>query len=195
MEQEKHAARFAALRKPDPAQARLLRRIVLIALAVVMAASVCLVIFGLRGENLRTAANTTFNGVMQKDSLYAMDIDEKAQIDKVKETPRGGQTAKFRYFTSTYLRLDYAFAYTPIVFGNVSSNDEILVFSIVDDESGILMYRSGGIEPGNYVSQIRLLHAYSAGEYTCRMYVTAYDRETYACRGVQYTDLTVMVGG
>ena len=80
------------------------------------------------------------------------------------------------------------------MFGNVTTNNCILTLTI-RDANGELLYSSGGLKPGNYISRISLLFNRPAGTYNCRAYVAAFDPQTFRQIGVQYSKLTVEIGG
>ena len=94
MEQEKQRKKSGTTDHKWTAYAR---PAVLIALALVVVFAAMLCGFSLRNESLRKKCDVGYNGVLQQESIYPMDIDAKQQSKKVRETKRHGQTLKFRY--------------------------------------------------------------------------------------------------
>lgn len=162
-------------------------------LACVMVGAVLMVVCSVRNERLQNKLSFDYNGSLQ-ELTYPIREDAAAQKAKVKAIKRHGQTGKFRYYCEKILYMQAYYADSAIQFGNVSSNDCILVFYIYD-ENDALLYRSDGIEPGQRVHSIRLIDPKPAGTYACKLYVAAFDKQTYAYLGAQYSDLTLMIGG
>lgn len=176
-------------------KSKTIRLVAIVVVAAVLAASVPLAWIGVRNARMQEHALYVFNGVLQEESIFNITLDEKDQTYRAAETHRHGQTGKFSYFCDSTLVLASRNAYGPIVFGNPSANDCILVLTILDKD-GEMLYRSGGVLPGKYISQIRLLSAPDeSGTYACRAYVSAYDRQTKERIGVQYSKLSVQIGG
>lgn len=182
----------AASTRFDP---QTLRRIAMAALSVILALSIALCAVSVRNYFLRKHVIDSFSGLLQVESVYPLEIDAKKERELLQKTPRRhGQVLRFKYTCGAYVAFDTPEGEGAILFGNVPSNDCTLVFSVVD-ENGILLYRSAGVAPGMYVSLIRLLHAPAYGAHRCRLYVAAFAPETNEFIGVQYSKLTVQIGG
>ena len=147
-----------------------------------------------RGELLKKKIQFVYSGILQDECLFDLTIDADLARQKVQDMKRHGQIRKFSFFCNDALSPDPTNGNCMIMFGNPDTNDCILVLSIMD-ENGNLLYRSGGVEPGKYISQIRLAPNVLSAAKSYRAYVSAYDRDGYSCIGVQYTTLTVQSGG
>lgn len=170
-----------------------LRFAAMIVLAVLLVCSVPLILVSRHNEKLYNSVEFTYAGMLHEEYLYSMDIDAAEQAERVEGMKRHGKKKAFDYFCNETLEFDSASSYGSVLFANVECNDCILVFTI-KDEDGNMLFRSGGIEPGKYVSQLRLYNRLEVGTHPARLFVTGYDRETKACIGVQYTDVEIRIG-
>lgn len=169
----------------------------LVAIAVMIALLVCAIpmtILGVRNVRMQAKVPYTYAGFAQKEGIIANDLSGEKQIDLVKKMHRRGQTGKFDYYCTDTLKLETASSYGLMSFANVYSNDCILVLSVFDEDGG-LIYQSGGVEPGEIILRIRLFYSRDPGTYNCRAYVAGYDKTTGERIGVQYSKLSVMIGG
>ena len=171
-----------------------LRRCAILLLCIGLVFGTVLSAVSVRSELLQKKYRFIYGGSLQKECLFDLTIDAESVRKYVREMDRHGQTRKFAFFCNDTLAPDTMNGLCAIMFGSPDTNDCILILSIYD-ENGDMLYRSDGVEPGKYISQIRLVTDMENGAHTCRAYVTAYDRDNYACIGVQYTDLTVQIGG
>ena len=171
-----------------------LRVVCMIVLALICIGGIVCSAVSIRNEKLRDQVYFVYSGDLQKRGLYPIKLTGEEQKTKVKKTKRHGQLGKFQYYCVSDLRMQSSNMDSTIRFGNVSTNDCVLVLSVVD-AAGHLLYRSGGVEPGNYISRIRLSQPLEDGTYDCRAYVAAYDRQTFAYLGAQYSALNVIIGG
>lgn len=167
--------------------------ILITAVSLILVAGAITACFGVRNYRLQKSVEFTYMGMLQTDSVRDIEIDADEQAKRVDEMKRKGQTGRFGFFCNSEMNLQYKTAYGSLVLANVSTNDCIFVVSILD-ENGNLIYRSGGIEPGRYLSQIRLFSPPEDGEHDCRVYVSAYDKATFELVGVQYTSLLLRIG-
>lgn len=170
-----------------------IKALVFAATAAVLVVSIVVAGFGIRNYRLKESVEYAFVGTLENKSVRAIEISEEEQLERVKEMKRKGQKSKFDFFCNTGIEFEYATAYGSLVLANVATNDSVFVVSILD-EDGNLIYRSGGIEPGKYLSQIRLFAPPENGKHDCRLYVSAYDPNTNELIGVQYTNLTIWIG-
>ena len=175
-------------------QTELLRRIMMIVLAAVIVGAVWLCACSIRNERMRDKLYFPYAGNMFNEGVFPITMDEQAQKAEVKKVKRHGQTGKFKYYCSSVVRMQSYAAEGTISFGNVSTNDCALVFTLYD-ENDVPLCRSVGVTPGNYVHAIRLTDPREDGTYNCRLYVAAFDLETNAYLGAQYSDLILMIGG
>lgn len=170
-----------------------LRIIIISAVAVILAVSALIASVGIRNYVLRESVEFTYSGVLESQSVRTIEISEEEQAERAKEMKIRGQKSKFGFFCNNELFFEYPTAYGPLILANISSNDCIFIATILD-EDGNLLYRSNGIESGKYLSQIRLFNPPTDGKYDCRLYVSAYDKETNELLGVQYTAITLLIG-
>lgn len=164
----------------------------LILCAGVFVAAVCFAVASGYNEFMLRKIGVSYAAVLQRESVYDIGIDAEEVKQRVKDTDRNGQKSAFGYFCEEELSLRNSTQYGALIFGNPESNDCDLVATILDKD-GRLLYRSDGIAPGKYLSQIRLMDGLDAGEHTCRLYVVGFDRETRKPVGVQYTKLKIVV--
>ena len=166
----------------------------MIALAVMLIGAVLLSAFSIRNEKMRDKVYFIYTGDLHAYGVFPIDMDAETQNKRARATERHGQTGKFQFYCSPTLRMQAYYADGALAFGNVSDNDCALVITIFD-ENDKQIYRSGGVLPGNYIHAIRLSDPKPDGTYACKLYVTAYDLQTNAYIGTQYTDLTLVIGG
>lgn len=164
----------------------------LILCAGVFVAAVCFAVASGYNEFMLRKIGVSYAAVLQRESVYDIGIDAEEVKQRVKDTDRNGQKSAFGYFCESEISLRNSTQYGALIFGNPESNDCDLVATILDKD-GRLLYRSDGIAPGKYLSQIRLFAGLEAGEHTCRLYVVGFDRETQKAVGVQYTKLKIVV--
>ena len=162
-------------------------------IALIMVVAVLLSAFSIRNYRLNKILEYNYIGTLENRSVRDIEINEEEQAERAKDMKRKGQKSKFDFFCNNEIEFEYSTAYGTLVLANIATNDCIIVASIFDEDEN-LIYRSGGIEPGRYLSQIRLFAPPKDGKHTCRLYVSAYDKETNEVIGVQYTDLTIWIG-
>ena len=174
----------------------LLRRILIAALALLIVFGVVLSAVSLHEERLQKKITRTYSGLLQQECLFPIDLDEEQVRQNVRATKRRGQTRAFTYFCNDTLQLDAQSMSGYILFGNPADNDCTLVLSVTD-ENDRLIYCSDGVSPGKYITMVRPLVPMESGTHACKAYVAAYKGrdERYKCVGVQYSRLTVEVGG
>ncbi len=173
----------------------ILRRAAIAALAVVLVFGIALTVDSMRGELLQNKITLVYSGVLQQESLFSIEAEDDWVHEGVRATKRHGQTRAFTCFCNDTLQLNEANMTGYIYFGNPVDNDCTLVLSVFD-KNNTLLYRSGGVEPGKYVTQIRPFYVLAKGTYPCTAYISAYAGrdQDYRCVGVQYMHLTVKVG-
>lgn len=174
----------------------LLRRIAIAALALLCCFGVVFSALSIRGERLQKKIPLSYAGVLQQSCLFPIGLDESQVRSSVRATKRHGQTYAFTYFCSQRLQLSADSMSGYILFGNPAENDCTLVLTILD-KNDHLIYRSDGVEPGNYITQIRPFFNMEGGVYPCKAYVSGYTGRDfqYKCVGVQYSRLDIEVGG
>lgn len=164
----------------------------LILCAGVLVFSVCFAVVSGYNEFLLKKVGVSYAAILQRESVYDINIDADAVKQRVKDTDRNGQKSSFAYFCEEKITFRNCTQYGALIFANPETNDCDLVVTLLDKD-GHLLYRSDGIAPGKYLSQIRLFAGLEAGEHTCRLYVAGFDRETRKPVGVQYTKLKIIV--
>ncbi len=204
----KKKSTVSAKKKPKPAGAsepkaharigvgEVLRGVSVVLLSLVICFGLVLSVVSFRGEQLQKKVVLSYSGVLQRECLFSIDFEDGQVRNFVESTKRRGQTRAFTFFCNTTLLLNADSMSGYILFGNPAENDCDLVLSIVD-ENGDLIYRSDGVQPGKYISQIRPFVAPEKGAHVCTAYVSGYRirDQRYECVGVQYMDLAVEVGG
>ncbi len=181
------------MKKETKANKNRTRMILVLVISVIFIVSAVSAAIAVRNYRLLQSVEFVFSGNLEQRSARNIEISEEEQAERVKAMKRKGQKSKFDFFCNSEIEFEYGTDYGSLVLANVSTNDCILVASILTDD-GTLIYRSGGIEPGRYISQIRLFAPPEDGEHNCRVFVTAYEKDTYELIGVQYTDLTIWIG-
>lgn len=174
----------------------LLRPAVIVLLCIGVVCGAALTWISVQGELLQRKVPFIFGGQEQLECIYTLSLDDDAVQEKVQNTRRHGQTRAFTYFCNDTLYVQSANGYGAILFGNPASNDCTLVLTIVDAQEEVI-YRSGGVSPGKYITMIRPTLEGADGSYPCRAYVAGYapsDRG-FVCVGMQYSELTVQLGG
>ncbi len=173
-----------------------LRRAAFALLAVLAVFGIVVSALSVRSEQLQKKVTLLYAGMLERDNVMPIELSEKRVRESVRATKRHGDTHAFTYFCTRTLQLEANAMSGYILFGNPADNDCDLVLSIFDDKDA-LIYRSGGIKPGTYLTQIRLpVEAWEGGTYVCKAVVTAYKGTDlpYKCVGAQYSRLTVKVG-
>ena len=189
------ASGSAAPKAPADGKAILFR--VLIAVTAVLAAfGIVLSAVSLRNEHLQRKVELYYAGMLQESGVSPITITDEQVRQSVRNTKRHGNTRAFTYYCARTLKLDAETRRGYILFGNPADNDCDLVLSILDENDN-LIYRTGGVEPGKYLTMIRPdVDEWECGTYTCKAYVCAYEGEglDYKCIGAQYSRLTVKIG-
>ena len=173
-----------------------LRRAGIAALALVCCFGIVLSAVSLHAERLQKKVTMIYSGVLQQMCLFPIKFEEDQVRSFVRTTKRRGQTGAFTYFCNTVLQLDTESRSGYILFGSPAGNDCELVMTVLD-ENGRVFYRSDGVLPGSYITQIQPYFIPESGVHTYTVYVTGYERQgdfRYKCVGVQYSRLRVEVG-
>ena len=180
-----------------PADGRdLLRRIAIVLLAALTVSGIALSAVSLRNDRLQNKVTLLYAGMLQKANVMPITMQESDVRRNVRSTKRHGKTSAFTYYISRTLQLNADSLTGYILFGNPADNDCDLVLSVFD-EADNLIYRSGGVRPGTYLTQIRPdVDGWALGAHNCKAVVTAYRGQdiAYRCIGAQYSRLTVKVG-
>ena len=173
-----------------------LRRAAIAVLAVLTAFGIVLSAVSLYNDLLQKKVTLYYGGMRQEYDVIPITMQEDEVRQSVRATKRHGKTHAFTYFCARTLQLDADSLTGYILFGNPAGNDCDLILSVFDEEDN-LIYRSGGIAPGKYLTQIRPnVDEWEKGAYNCKAVVTAYRGQNieYRCIGAQYSRLTVKVG-
>lgn len=174
----------------------ILRRAAIAALALLMVFGVVLTASAVRSDRLRRKITLNYVGMLEESCVLPIELSDEQVRERVRATKRHGDTHAFSYFCTRTLQLDPNTLNGYILFGNPADNDCDLVLSIFDEKDN-LIFRSGGLQPGKYITLIRPnVDEWERGEYACKAVVTAYSGHdiTYKCIGAQYSRLNVKVG-
>lgn len=119
---------------------------------------------------------------------------EEQQV-KADATKAKGDKDVFEFFALTDIIISEPADHLPIVLGNPEKNNCTFIISLVDRE-GRLMAHTLGLPSGKYLPYITLIDQHMPyGEYNkLKLVVSAYDPETNAYLGSQYTDFHLVVG-
>lgn len=170
------------------------KTVALILCAGVLIFAICFAVSSGYNEFMIRKLGVDYAAVEQQQSMYDIDIDAAEVKERVKNTNRHGQKSAFTYFCEEQILFPSYSPYGSLIFANPASNDCDLVVTILGRD-GRFLYRSDGIAPGKYLSQIRLMDELEAGEHACRLYVMGFDRETNKPVGIQYTNLKIVIEG
>ncbi len=126
------------------------------------------------------------------------DIDEiplEQQLAKADATKAKGDKDVFTFFALTDIVISEPADNLPVVLGNLKKNNCTFIISLVDRD-GRLMARTLGLPPGKYLPYITLIdQRMPYGEYDrMKLVVSAYDSDTLAYLGSQYTDFRLVIG-
>ena len=133
------------------------------------------------------------------DEVGTIAIPDEQQQKYVKDTAAKGDTRKFSFYTNTEISVSKQDSLVPIAFSNPSAGKHILLCSIVN-EDGVVVYRSLGLAPGQYVSNVRFSQYLKYGTNELTMYVSAFettkedDEMFYDKVGTQKVKLKVVCG-
>ena len=184
----------------EPKKARggvkaILSGVLIAALVLVMIGGVTLSVVSMHNEKLQRKITLIYAGILQEDFLFPINLTDSEVESSVQATKRHGMTRAFTYFCNDTLRLNEASLSGYIYFGNPAENDCDLVLTVFADD-GRLVYRSGGVQPGNYITRIQPFGDVTDKETVCTAYVSAYkgSGKNYKCIGVQYSRLVMKVG-
>jgi cell division protein FtsL len=135
-----------------------------------------------------------YAGVKEDEyNIRDIDIGINEQLQKVKMMHIKGDKKAFKFFARDQLVFNEWYEESAFTFGNVSSNNCILIASILDKD-GNLLYRSRGLEPGKLIPRIKLFQELPYGSYDAMLVVAAYDAKTKEMIGVQYTRIRLVIG-
>lgn len=82
-----------------------------------------------------------------------------------------------------------------LLFENPQSNKKLTRVEIYLDDTDELIYKSGLLEPGSYIPQVKLLRDLDAGSYSCTAVIHAYKQADKSYVGKVAAGLTVTVKG
>lgn len=173
-------------------------RVVLLAVCLTAAVGTgSVLLYGRLHYEIPDAAKPAYGGV----NIRAADlrnIDEiplEQQQTKAAAVKAKGDKDVFEFFALTDIIISEPADNLPIVLGNLKKNDCTFIVSLVDRE-GQLMARTLGLPPGKYLPYITLIdRKLPYGEYDhLKLVVSAYDSDTLAYLGSQYTDFRLVIG-
>jgi len=173
-------------------------RIILLAVCLIAAAATGGgLLYSRLHYEIPAAAKPAYGGVNIR-AADLRDIDEiplEQQQAKADATKAKGDKSIFQFFASTDIIISEPADNVPVVLGNLEKNDCTFIISLVDREGG-LMARTLGLPPGKYLPYITLIdRRLPYGEYdNLKLVVSAYDSDTLAYLGSQYTDFRLVIG-
>ena len=170
------------------------RLVAIILTVAVLVSAIPITLIGVRAIRLKQLVPERYNGIEQQADLIPVTFSEEEIAQRLKKMHRHGQTGKFDYFCDPTVEMDLSIARGLIQFVNPATNDCTLILSIYDKD-GKLIYRSNGVPPGQEIVRVSVPYDTQKGPYDCRAYIGAYNRRTGERLGVQYSKLTVTLGG
>lgn len=179
---------------------RLSRKARMAALAVCLLAAAAVgagLLYGQLHYEIPPEAKPVYGGVNIR-AADLRDIDEippEQQLAKADATKARGDKDVFTFFALTDIVISEPADNLPIVLGNLKKNNCTFIISLVDRD-GRLMARTLGLPPGKYLPYITLIdQRLPYGEYDrMKLVVSAYDSDTLAYLGSQYTDFRLVIG-
>ena len=163
--------------------------------AVLVAAVVPASIFSYRSRLLSSAAEGYDYYGSIDDKERKIEISEDKQLERADAVKRHGHKNKFTFFTNTEIDFEKWYSGGKLIFGNVSQNACDLVVTIFSEDGKTILYRSDGIEPGHYISEIRMFEQLAHGSYKTKMFVAGYEHDSNKLVGIQYVKIKLIVGG
>ncbi len=168
-----------------------------IAVVIIFIAGIIILIVSLTGRNYSVpdyVKDAGYKGRTEPDSVaFDMDISLNQQKSLVKATKRKGEKRKFGFFINDEIKLAESDEPALLEFGNVESNDCVLVFFLFD-EKGNEIYRSLGVAPGKEVRSASFFDEISYGTHDITVAVIGYDPQTFEKTGMQTSKLKLKIG-
>ncbi|NLB36738.1 MAG: hypothetical protein GX824_05490 [Clostridiales bacterium] len=126
-------------------------------------------------------------------NIRDINIGINEQLQKAKALKTRGDKRAFKFFARDELVFKEWYEESPFTFGNVSSNDCVLIASILHKDNNLL-YRSRGLKPGKLIPKIKLFKELPYGSYDAMLVVVGYDAKTKEIKGAQYTQIRLVIG-
>ncbi|HZJ77878.1 MAG TPA: hypothetical protein VFD52_03650 [Clostridia bacterium] len=176
---------------------RMPKRMIITIVSIVVVIAIALAIngdlFNLRYE-IPQVALQDYAGVNEDEKkVRDIDIGIKEQHERADKLRVKGDKDAFKFFVRKELLFDEWNREAPFTFGNVATNDCILIVTLLDEDDNMI-YRSKGLEPSKYIPRIKLFHEMPYGSYDINMVVVAYDKQTREKIGTQYTQIRMVIG-
>ena len=133
------------------------------------------------------------------DEVYLISISDEQQKELIEKTDAKGNTTKFSFYSNTGIEVQKPDSLLPLAISNPTTSEVILLCSLVNSD-GVVVYRSLGIVPGRYVTNIRLSQYLDYGNNDMTLYVSAFRAEgegdtfEYKKVGTQKAEIQVIVG-
>ena len=126
-------------------------------------------------------------------------ISSEQQSTYVEAMKVKGNKNKFSFYANTEIAVSKPDSAVPIAFSNPSFNDSVLLCQIVDSD-GVIVFRSLGVVPGKYITNVKFSDYLDYGENELTMYVTAFraveseNGVAFEQVGKQKTDIKIVCG-
>ncbi len=183
--------------KNKPVKAKLDRKkAVAIAVAgvVAVAVAVLVIIFTQNLDIPSSVRDAEFKGRLEPSSVATEIALSPTRQKKLADSVNArGNNGAFDFYVNEEITLDEHGDPVLIEFGNIESNDCVLVAFLLD-ENGEVIYRSLGIEPGEEIRTVRLFDSVSYGTHNATLVVNGYNSESYRKLGTQTVDINLKIG-
>ena len=153
------------------------KQIIIIAAAVVVLAALISVISVLDFGGDKGYYPSIYSGRSFDDSEVSLiAISAEKQAEHIRNTEVKGDKNKFAFYANTAISVSEPDSLLPIAFSNPTINEDILLCSLVNKD-GVVVYRSLGVVPGRYLTNIRLSRYLDYGVNELTLYVSAFRAE------------------
>ncbi len=140
------------------------------------------------------AALQEYAGVNEDErDIRDINIGINEQLERAKELKVKGDKKAFKFFVKDKLVFNEWYEESTFSFGSVSTNECVLIVSMLDKD-GNLLYRSKGLEANKLIPRIKLFYEIPYGTYDVTLVVAGYDPKTKEMIGVQYTQMSLVIG-
>ena len=101
-------------------------------------------------------------------------ISDEKQHEYIDGMKVKGNTSKFSFYCNTEISVSKQDSLVPIAFSNPTMSENILLCTIVN-EDGVIVYRSLGVVPGRFITNVRFSQYLKFGMNEFTMYVSAFE--------------------
>lgn len=137
--------------------------------------------------------NAEFKGRLEPDTVACSSDISSSQQKKLAKAVAAKGSHRFDFFVNEEVILNEPTDPTLIEFGSVSANECVLVAFLLD-ESGKIVYRSLGVEPGEEIKSVRLFEELPYGTHKMTLVVNGYDADTYEKIGMKTAEIQIKIG-